>query len=189
LELHLPYLILRSSQKPDKSDASSEATTFERDPWYDASFLQPRPTDTSCTKPYAIYDAHTSIVISGSDRCNYTGYAFLDPGSTEHHFKNDETHHKIEEVRGEDEDVDEEGEPVDLEPVVDYFTTDGRGQFRHADDPVWDPRVLFLLAVETRVRLALEEYQYLTQNLGRYIRAWVRYFQFEALIDRLVCCR
>jgi hypothetical protein len=80
----------------------------------------------------------------------------------------------MEEDRGGDEDVLEDGDDTDPEPVVDYFTTDGRGLFQDADDPVWDPRVLFLVAAQTRVRLAHEEYENLTRNVEKDIQAWVR---------------
>ena len=132
--------------------------------------------DSDQIKHCAIYDAHASVVISGWDRSKYTGYAFLDPGSIEHHFEGDDVDDEAEE----DGDNSDDSETAEIEPIEDHFATDGRSQFQDADSPVWDPRVAFLRAVHTRVQLALQEYSYLFGHVEVYMQTWVRLIQLPS---------
>ncbi|KAF2831926.1 hypothetical protein CC86DRAFT_280925, partial [Ophiobolus disseminans] len=172
LELHLPYLTLRGPLKAGQH-GGAESTESAESVWYDVSFMTPRSTDSERSRHCVIYDAHTSLVIAGWDRSKYTGYAFLDPGSSQPHF-DEEQDANNESGDDEDDEEEEEDEIMESDPIEDYFATDGREQFQDANLPIWDPRVTFLRAVQTRVHLALQEYCYLTRHVDADIQAWMK---------------
>tara|TARA_R110002003_G_scaffold13_16_gene958 strand:+ start:5818 stop:6615 length:798 start_codon:yes stop_codon:yes gene_type:complete len=122
------------------------------------------------------------LVIAGADHSKYTGYAFLDPGSLEHHFGEDRHGNEAngnEEDDDDDDSIDEERDDMENEPPEDHFVTDGRDRFLYADAPVWDPRIAFLRAAQIRIHLARQEYEYLVKHIEVYVGSWVSILQLS----------
>ncbi|GAM35746.1 hypothetical protein TCE0_017f04308 [Talaromyces pinophilus] len=68
LEIHLPYFSLRKAPPERHSQKADNGRN-----WTDLSFLKPKKDDL---QHYGLYEAHTSVVIVGSDNHRWDGYCF-----------------------------------------------------------------------------------------------------------------
>jgi hypothetical protein len=167
MELHLPYLILRGPSKKSIHPNSRDNVPTKM-PLYDLSFMMPALNENGWVCQPLIYDAHVTIVVAGCDEWNHNSYSFLDPGSMKNHFEEDDV-----DDGDEDENNPEDSEDQEDEPSEDHFATEG-WDYVNANEPIWDPRVYFLRAVQIRIVLASQEYDYLIEYLEEKVEAWVR---------------
>lgn len=160
MELHLPYLTLRGS-RGNSPFSYAEKGKDNRRPWADLTFLDQHIYKIGL-RGRSIYAAHATIVVTGWDRSKYTAYSFLDPGPTTQSPEDEEGDEECDE-----EDDPEDGEILDSEllpeDAEDEFATHGWQECLHLNDSIssWDPRVRFLRAVQIKVTVAFQEYDYL----------------------------
>lgn len=183
MELHLPYLTLREVGSASTSFGCSETHRNTR-PWADMTFLD-RYTRELGLKGRSIFAAHATIVVSGWNSSKFTALSFIEPGPDVRSAEEQD------DSADEDEDLDcnESPEPELLpEDTEDQFATYGWQTFHRLHDRRWDPRVCFLRAVQIKIKVALQEYDYLIEHLCHVVD-WVRCFILPVslslpLIDR-----
>ncbi|PVH69933.1 hypothetical protein DL98DRAFT_149862 [Cadophora sp. DSE1049] len=84
LDLHIPYLILSKSTRPEQPTGKANIKPQRR--WTDLSFLKldtevPSAQEQGMGEVWSIQDAHFSCVVTGTDEWRWTGYGFADAES------------------------------------------------------------------------------------------------------------
>jgi hypothetical protein len=156
IEMHLPYLVLRSVSTTPSMDAGNYNTPGTE--WEDVTFLN----DNTFGRDL-IYQAHISIVICIWNRSTWTGYRF----SNQHPIKTDES-------LG-DKDDGSEGDEEDGEddlPKEDIFVPDGFDEFM-SDRAIWDPRMYFSHVAAIWISFVLREYIHVIRTLEERVKAKV----------------
>ncbi|KAH7355825.1 hypothetical protein BKA66DRAFT_266394 [Pyrenochaeta sp. MPI-SDFR-AT-0127] len=177
LEFHLPYLTLRetvlSGGNPNMNiDQLAKV-------WADVSYLQLECTQCEEHKgscEHLIREAHVSIVICGKDEFKWVGWAFVNTPSD----PTSEGDKEEGEDEAEGDEKYEEGEDDDEGPNEDYFATDGEGELVvDANETTWDPRRYWLQIIDSRVKLALKEWEWLVKNVENGVNAWKEVHSLE----------
>ncbi|KAG4428670.1 hypothetical protein IFR05_015849 [Cadophora sp. M221] len=144
-DFHIPYYVLRESKKSRRDIRQKPNGEPLRQFWELPSLSMPtsnRPTSTTDER-YCLYEAVTSIGVTGNDHWTWTAYGFVDT-----YFDSRES------VDGYHQ---EKRRPLGRpDPLA-------NGQI-DADEPLWDPREYFLKVVEIRTGLAFMEW---TQILNK----------------------
>lgn len=161
LELHLPCLVL----EPDEPSSSAQGKKV----WSNLDFLLNQTGSRADLGGYAIFETHSSVVVSGSHRFDWFGYAFgiLGPGDA---------------VADEYEEENDAYDPAAAETaddryhhdVEDFFATGGGClNFSFAVQPTMDPRIYFLQAVQHRLDVLVRSHEYLVRKLEAAFHIWV----------------
>ncbi|PVH77592.1 hypothetical protein DL98DRAFT_266334 [Cadophora sp. DSE1049] len=153
LEFHIPYYVLRNNQIP-RRDARKKPNGEPLRQFWELPFLsmptnsKPTPTD----ERYYLYEAMTSVGVTGNDHWIWAAYAFVD------------TYYDA------------------RESVDSYHQMKGWRQGRadplaagkiDADQPLWDPRMYFLKVVEIRTELVLMEWSQIMNKIEREVQQYV----------------
>ncbi|KAH7403912.1 hypothetical protein BKA64DRAFT_463174 [Cadophora sp. MPI-SDFR-AT-0126] len=148
LEFNIPYYVLRKSKEPcgdirKQSNGDPLRTLRELPP---VSFLSmtTNSKSTSVNEHHYLYEATTSIVVTGSDHYIWAAYAFVDT-----YFDSRESADGYHEWKGQ-----RRGR---ADPLA-------AGQI-NADDPIWDPREYFLKVIEIRTDLISMEWSQIINML------------------------
>lgn len=124
---------------------------------------KPASTDERC----CLYEAMTSVVVTGNDHWTWTAYGFVDT-----YWDSRESVDGYHEMKGR-----RRGR---ADPLA-------NGQI-NADEPLWDPREYFLKVVEIRTGLALMEWIQIIKRMEREVKQYVYYGGFVSGIYAL-CTR
>lgn len=160
MELHLPYLVLREHQNFSAAVNGGEIR-HHKNSWEDLNFLGQH----ICRRDLlgrSIYAAHATIVVSGWDYTKYTAWSFVEPGPVVR-----QTEQEQDDWSDQDEEADDSDSKLLPEDVEHKFATYGWQHFIRVRDLSWDPRVYFLRAVQIKITVALQEYEYLIDHLSR----------------------
>jgi hypothetical protein len=155
----MPFSMLRALPLPNTCSAGTVNNRASRQ-WTDLSFLNIQLQESQSQKACGIYQAQTSVVLCGLNNTHWTAYAFRDVAYDE-----EDPEAEIEAQGGVKEDpiVSSSAKPID------------------ANQPVWDPREYFLMAVKLGVVRAQEEYAYLVRKVTLSIKSYVRLLDFLLL--------
>jgi hypothetical protein len=136
----------------------------------DLSFLPLKLGVDEETGPYSIYEAQTTVFISGAHHYDWHGYAFGYPGPRDV---------KAEEDDGKD---DDEGPEEFFEEEEDFFAAGGCESVINPRQIMWDPRVYFLRTLQLRLAVVVQNNVYLIRALADAVNDWVgtrRSFRFS----------
>ncbi|KAH6714526.1 hypothetical protein BKA61DRAFT_440468, partial [Leptodontidium sp. MPI-SDFR-AT-0119] len=153
LDFHLPYYVLRESKKSWR-DTREKSNGKPLRQFWELPFLS-MPTNNkpvSTDERYCLYEAMTSVGVTGNDHWTWAAYGFVDT-----YFDSRESvdgYHEMKERRG-----------GRADPLAD-------GQI-NADEPLWDPREYFLKVVEIRTGLALMEWSQIINKMEREVKQYV----------------
>ncbi|KAH6720868.1 hypothetical protein BKA61DRAFT_668764 [Leptodontidium sp. MPI-SDFR-AT-0119] len=150
LDFHLPYYVLRESKKSWR-DTREKSNGEPLRQFWELPFLS-MPTNnkpTSTDERYCLYEAMTSVGVTGNDHWTWAAYGFVDT-----YFDSRES------VDGYHEMIGRRWGRAD--PLAD-------GQI-NADEPLWDPREYFLKVVEIRTGLALMEWSQIINRMEREVQ-------------------
>jgi hypothetical protein len=135
--------------------------------WSNLGFLFPRPRSALGSSEYAIFEKHSSVVISGFHHFDWYGYAFGnlgDPITEEYRDEEDEL----------ERDIEEDTDDWFYAEEEDFVATGGgcHSSWITAEQ-IMDPRVYFLRAVQHRIDVVVKSHEYLVRKLERGFRVWV----------------
>lgn len=115
---------------------------------------------------FSIWKVHETVLISGCDSSEWTGYAFSSFKSSAENMKEEDEY----DSNG-DEDFNDEM------PNEDLFATGGTDYDDHqvldASTPIWDPRVYFLTVFAIRMQIIYERYEFLISTFISGVENWV----------------
>lgn len=168
LVLNLPCLSLEDETQ-NSSDTCPLVDDHNKRKWHDLSHLPLESGNGQVSNRFAIYQARTTVVISGNSNFEWFGYALGNIGPVDA---------SPNEIDG-DEDMNEPNSPDstafdnDPEPEEDFFATGGCEYVLNPDNIIWDPRVYFLRAIQTRFSVATQASEYLVRKLDAACPDWV----------------
>lgn len=116
----------------------------------------------------SIFEDHTSVIISGTDDFDWYGYAFGNPGPRDpvaEEYENMDDAYGCEIEEGTDEWYHAE--------VEDFFAAGGCQADSAPGQPIMNPRVYFLRAVQHRLHVVVQSHEYLVQKLEESFDVWV----------------
>lgn len=152
LEYHLPYCALRKD--PLSAEASAQGAgsgkMLERKS-IDVSYLNVSAPKSKDKTKWIMYESQSSLVITGSNEMQWTGYALSD-----HYFDAENPLDEVFSYSGIQED-----------PIA--WSTELDGLMVDANNPVWNPRVYFLIMLEIRIAQVVQEWTYLIRNVEVYV--------------------
>lgn len=167
LKLHLPYLALKKFRPQNKVSGKRQKK------WKDVSFLQRVIPEGNGQEVYGIYQAHISLVTSGSSDHRWVTYCF-----DSHDFDDDD--------EDSEEYEDDESEDGDLEgnAVQDggYHLIEDPITQKDANKPIWNAREYFLLGFQTQMVRVVQEWKYLVDWIERNV-LYVRAYFFFPIIE------
>ncbi|KAJ5022694.1 hypothetical protein PSV08DRAFT_404236 [Bipolaris maydis] len=164
LEFSLPYLVLeeqdRSKALPIENASAAELLKTN------LSFLSIGSRKDGHAAQFSIWKVHETVLISGCDSSEWTGYAFSSFKSSAENIKEED-----------DNDVNEDEDSNEEIPEEDLFATGGTDYDDHqvldARTPIWDPRVYFLTVFAIRMRIIYERYEFLASTLRSGVENWI----------------
>ncbi|KAJ6277186.1 hypothetical protein J3E71DRAFT_403021 [Bipolaris maydis] len=164
LEFSLPYLVLeeqdRSKALPIENASAAELLKTN------LSFLSIGSRKDGHAARFSIWKVHETVLISGCDSSEWTGYAFSSFKSSAENIKEED-----------DNDVNEDEDSNEEIPEEDLFATGGTDYDDHqvldARTPIWDPRVYFLTVFAIRMRIIYERYEFLASTLRSGVENWI----------------
>jgi hypothetical protein len=158
IELHLPYLALRTVSTTYVTNADSNDAS--RTEWEDVTFLNHEDR----IDRDLIYQGHLSVVVCIWDHSRWTGYKFFNPPPISTAGFSGEENEDVEE--------DESDTEEDCTPRADIFAPDDVEEFV-SDHPIWDPRKYFVRIAAVWVGSLLNEYTYVVRTLEERVKARV----------------
>lgn len=151
MEIHIPYLALRSHTSHTTNNSSNAVTKPHRR-WKNLSFLGTH--DQSANQPvHVIHEAQISFVVCGTDHRRWTGYCFVDTAFD----NNDEDDYDAK--YGDDYDA-EDGDEVEFDPILSDSCC-----VADAQQTSWDPRSYFLRVVDCRLKQVRAEWSHLVRKV------------------------
>ncbi|KAF3038772.1 hypothetical protein E8E12_000549 [Didymella heteroderae] len=154
LELHLPYLLLKKSTDDRMVDEQGQKL------WDDLSFLPLKIGVDEEQGRFSIYEAQTTVFISGAHHFDWHGYAFGYPGPKDSLAEEDD---------GKD---DDEGPEGFFEEEEDFFAAGGCEPVLNPGQVIWDPRVYFLRTLQLRLEIVVRANEYLVRALVAGVKDW-----------------
>jgi hypothetical protein len=171
LELHLPFLFLKESTG---ISIEPEQERHNKRLWSDLSFLPLKTGPKQQSGKYSIYEAQSTVVVSGSNHSDWHGYAFGNSGPKDPIEDEYEADPNIP-----DDSVPEGGEENSDEWVFaafeDFFATGGCDPVSSGPANV-DPRVYFLRATQYRLEVVVRAHEYLVRTLEAGVKTWVGFY-------------
>ncbi|KAH9211668.1 hypothetical protein DL95DRAFT_510900 [Leptodontidium sp. 2 PMI_412] len=150
LDFHIPYYVLRKS-KQSWRDTRKKSNGEPLRQFWELDFLS-MPTNNkpaSTDERYCLYEAMTSVGVTGNDNWTWAAYGFVDT-----YWDSRESVDGYHEMKGQ-----RRGR---ADPLA-----NGR---INADEPLWDPREYFLKVVEIRTGLALMEWSQIINRMEREVK-------------------
>lgn len=168
----MPYLVLKSS-----TSAANYSLGQSQVLWSDLDFLPLHTGEGLQTNHYSIFAAHTSVAIGGAHNFDWHGYAFGntgpgDPVAEEYEVEADAYNCNRTEATPDDWYHAE---------AEDFFAAGGCQSISTPGQPIMDPRVYFLRAVQHRLNVVIRSHKYLVRKLEEAFHIWVSYC--KALYD------
>lgn len=153
LEFHLPYFVLK--EQKEGHPRQEERTTMQRE-WIDLSFLESGSSNSPNRESYGIYKAHFALTIQGFNNWRWTAFVF-DNNHFDERFE-----------------FDLEEEEFSYDSLQEDLIVSGQDTIHDANKPTRDPRVYFLICLQSRMRRALEAWRYLIWRIQDSIEHYVR---------------
>ncbi|XP_014561613.1 hypothetical protein COCVIDRAFT_33602 [Bipolaris victoriae FI3] len=172
LEFSLPYLVLEEQgcSKASQIENGSAAELLKTN----LSFLNVGSQKDGYAARFSIWKVHETVLISGCDSSEWTGYAFSSFKSSAENMKEEDEY----DSNG-DEDFNDEM------PNEDLFATGGTDYDDHqvldASTPIWDPRVYFLTVFAIRMQIIYERYEFLISTFISGVENWISHSIYTPL--------
>lgn len=119
------------------------------------------------------------MVISGCNSSDWLGYSFGNIGPVDTSPIDAEGSHDGD-IIDEDCRVSCSDDDEDPEPEEDFFATGGCEPVLNPENTIWDPRIYFLLATQTRLTIMAQVSEHLVRKLDSGCQDWVSHFHLEA---------
>lgn len=129
--------------------------------WNDLSFLPLKIGVDEEQGRFSIYEAQTTVFISGAHHFDWHGYAFGYPGPKDSLAEED------------DGKGDDDGPENFFEEEEDFFAAGGCEPVLNPGELMWDPRIYFLRTLQLRLEIVVRANEYLVRALVAGVKDWV----------------
>ncbi|KAJ4984023.1 hypothetical protein SVAN01_10454 [Stagonosporopsis vannaccii] len=164
LQMHLPCFVLKEASLVDNQRVTQG---LSKKICSDLAFLPLRSNHGSSTTKFSILEAHTSVVIAGANHFEWYGYAFGNIGdmSVADEYEEMDDSYNVDPEKGTDDWYYVEAE--------DFFAAGGCQDTSSSGQSIMDPRIYFLLAMQNRMQVLVQNHEYLVQTLSEGFYSWV----------------
>lgn len=175
LTLNLPCLSLEETVD-DTPNVRPFVDNQNKKEWEGLSQLPLESKNGRLSNRFAIFETRTTVVISGSSNTDWFGYALGNTGPVD--ASPSEVDHNDD---GEGDDINHCDEESKLEPKEDFFATGGGEPVLGPNNIIWDPRIYFLRAMDSRLSVATQASEYLVRKLEAGCHDWVSWFDLTVI--------